>query len=702
MDLIGKVFDNRYEIVEKIGVGGMAMVYKAKCRLLNRYVAVKVLKQEYSQDELFVDRFRVEAQASAELAHTNIVSIYDVGKVCDYYYLVMEFIDGMTLYDFINENGPLSSEEAAVIAMQILKALEKAHSKGIIHCDIKPHNIMLTKDGVVKVCDFGIARAASIATTTISTKNMGSVHYLSPEQARGGYVSAKSDLYSLGVVLYQMVTGVLPFTGESPVSVALGHIQKELVPPIIHNKKISPILNDIIIRAMQKSEVDRYDSATHMMDELVSRMNVVLPGPVMAAKNDQPKIDESKINRLNVETDEYEEVAAIRKEKRKNRTAVWAAIFVSAILIGVMGILTFNLIPTLIPEPAYYVVEDYAGLDYNYVKNLLEGNSQVEIVVETSFVYSETVQEGIIISQSVDKEIVFKEGMPNKIKLTVSNGPRLIEIPNYKNNQARIAEMDLKSLGFEVEVVEINSNVPAGYVIRTDPDGGISIKPNDKVILYKSLGPEFVKVEVPNLLDLTLTQARKVLEENNLKMGNIRPAGQTSLVAKIIKQSPQPGIMVNENSEVDLEFEVITQQEPIVEQPKDIFYTYQFIPDNLHEYTEPIKVLVEAKPSNTGKAVTMYNKNLNKNEFPVVLDVPVPANGTTEIMVLVNNKFYLQLVFDYKAITSSGYLDQGGDSNEDDSINVEDDSDETSVENSDENSDEASEDNQEGETDEND
>ena len=183
MDLIGKVFDNRYEIIERVGVGGMAVVYKAKCRLLNRYVAVKVLKQEFSEDELFVNRFRIEAQSSAELAHTNIVSIYDVGKFENYYYLVMEFIDGMTLNDFITEKGVLSSEETCIISLQILSALEKAHSKGIVHCDIKPHNIMLTRDGTVKVCDFGIARAASMATTTISTKNMGSVHYLSPEQA---------------------------------------------------------------------------------------------------------------------------------------------------------------------------------------------------------------------------------------------------------------------------------------------------------------------------------------------------------------------------------------------------------------------------------------------------------------------------------------------------------------------------------------
>ncbi|HBN85638.1 MAG TPA: Stk1 family PASTA domain-containing Ser/Thr kinase [Clostridiales bacterium] len=653
MDLIGKVFDNRYEIIEKVGVGGMAMVYKAKCRLLNRHVAVKVLKQEYSQDEQFVNRFRIEAQASAELAHTNIVSIYDVGKFEDYYYLVMEFIDGMTLNDFITEKGTLSAEETSVITLQILSALEKAHSKGIVHCDIKPHNIMLTRDGTVKVCDFGIARAASTTTTTISTKNMGSVHYLSPEQARGGYVSSKSDIYSLGVVMYQMVTGLLPFTGESPVAVALNHIQDNPVPPIERNDQVPPAMNDIIMKAMKKSDVDRYESAAKMIEDISTKMNVSVPGPVIQNKKDKTKLDENKIKKINVETNEYEEVAKIRKNKRKNRTAVWGAIFVSVILIGIMGVLAFNLIPTLIPEPAFYVVEDYKGLDYNYAKSILEGNPQVDIIVETSFVNSETVQEGVVISQSVDKDIVFKEGIPNKIKLTVSNGPKLIKISSYRNTQARIAEIELKSLGFDVVVEEQHSSVPAGYVIRTDPDGGISLKPNDRIILYKSLGPKFIKVEVPDLTGMTLTEVRKALEEKNLKMGDIRPAGQTSLVAKVINQSPQAKMVVDEYSEVSIQFEEIVVVVPPEEGKDDILYPYVFMPEGLDKLTEPVKVLFEVKPSDTGKVTPQFNKSVNKDEFPVHLEFVVPVDGNTEILILVDNMFYERFVLDYKELKTA-------------------------------------------------
>lgn len=658
MDLIGKVFDNRYEIIEKVGVGGMAIVYKAKCRLLNRYVAVKVLKPEYSEDEQFVNRFRIEAQASAELAHTNIVSIYDVGKFESYYYLVMEFIDGMTLNDFISEKGTLTSEETSVITLQILSALEKAHSKGIVHCDIKPHNIMLTRDGTVKVCDFGIARAASTTTTTISTKNMGSVHYLSPEQARGGYVSSKSDIYSLGVVMYQMVTGVLPFTGESPVSVALSQIQDDPIPPIERNPNVSPAMNDIIMKAMQKSEVDRYESAEMMIEDISLKMNVAVPGPVIQNKMDKNRLDESKIKKINVETNEYEEMARRRQEKRRNRTAVWGAIFVAVILMGIMGVLAFNLIPTLIPEPAFYVVEDYKGLDYNYVKSILEGNPQVEILVETSFVNSDTVQEGIVISQSVDKDIVFKEGMVNKIKLTVSNGPKLIKIPSYRNTQARIAELELKSLGFDVVVEEQNSSVPAGYVIRTDPDGGISLQPNERVILYKSLGPKLIKVEVPDLSGMTLTEVRRALEGNNLKMGDIRPAGQTSLVAKVINQSPQPGMMVDEYSEVNIQFEEVVVVTPPEEVKHDILYPYVFIPTNLDQLTGPVKVLFEVKPSDTGKVTTQFNKSVEKDEFPLHVEFLVPVDGNTEVLILVDNKFYDRFVLDYKELESALHTEE--------------------------------------------
>ena len=254
MDLVGKTLGNRYEILEKIGVGGMATVYKARCKLLNRNVAIKVLKDEFANDAEFIKRFQIEAQAAASLSHPNIVSIYDVGNEDNMHYIVMELIEGETLKDIITRKGKLDWREAVDIAAQIAAGLAKAHANHIIHRDIKPHNIIITKDGVAKVTDFGIAKAVSNSTINAFGSTIGSVHYFSPEHARGGYTDEKSDIYSLGVVLYEMVTGKLPFDGDTPVSVALKHIQETPKEPIEINKDIPIGVNNIIMKQSKKME----------------------------------------------------------------------------------------------------------------------------------------------------------------------------------------------------------------------------------------------------------------------------------------------------------------------------------------------------------------------------------------------------------------------------------------------------------------
>jgi serine/threonine protein kinase len=250
--LIGRVLGKRYEIVERIGSGGMSQVYKARCSLLNRYVAVKVLRPEYTSDENFIRKFRRESQAAASLSHQNIVSVYDVGVDDEVHYIVMEYIEGKTLKQLIQEKGRLSPAETAEIAQQICKALVHAHKNHIIHRDIKPHNILVTKDGVAKVTDFGIARAVTASTVTNSGNVIGSVHYFSPEQARGGFIDEKSDLYSLGIVIYEMITGQVPFEGESPISVALKHLQEPVKPPGKVVEDIPPGLEQIIMKAIEK------------------------------------------------------------------------------------------------------------------------------------------------------------------------------------------------------------------------------------------------------------------------------------------------------------------------------------------------------------------------------------------------------------------------------------------------------------------
>ena len=273
MNLIGKIIGNRYEILEEVGNGGMATVYKAKDHVLNRYVAVKVLKDEYTTDSDFIKRFNTEAQSAASLSHANIVSIYDVGheEENNLYYIVMELVKGKTLKEIIKKDGTLSWKWAVNIAIQIASALEVAHKNGIIHRDIKPHNIIITEDGVAKVTDFGIAKAVSNSTMTAFGTTIGSVHYFSPEQAKGGITDAKSDLYSLGVVMYEMLTGKVPFDADTPVSIALKHMQEEAIEPIEINPEIPTAVNQIVIKAMKKDPIERYQSATEMIERSYSK-----------------------------------------------------------------------------------------------------------------------------------------------------------------------------------------------------------------------------------------------------------------------------------------------------------------------------------------------------------------------------------------------------------------------------------------------
>ena len=287
MNLIGKMLNNRYEILEKVGTGGMALVYKAKCHVLNRYVAIKILKDEFTTDTEFIKKFNTEAQSAASLTHPNIVSIFDVCNEGNLYYIVMELIQGKTLKEIITEDGVLSWKWSVNIAMQIASALEMAHKNNIIHRDIKPHNIIITEDGIAKVTDFGIAKAVSNSTITAFGTTIGSVHYFSPEHARGGFTDAKSDLYSLGIVMYEMLTGKVPFDADTPVSVALKQVQEEPVDPMKYNENIPVSVNRIILKAMQKDPNLRYQNATEMIRDL----SLALKKPnedfvVLATRND--------------------------------------------------------------------------------------------------------------------------------------------------------------------------------------------------------------------------------------------------------------------------------------------------------------------------------------------------------------------------------------------------------------------------------
>ena len=318
MNIIGKTIANRYEIISKTGVGGMATVYKAKDKVLNRDVAVKVLKDEFTTDEEFVKRFNSEALAAASLTHPNIVSIYDVGNENGIYYIVMELVRGKTLKQIITEEGVLPWKWSVNIAMQIASALETAHKNNIVHRDIKPHNIIITEDGVAKVTDFGIAKAVSNSTITAFGTTIGSVHYFSPEQAKGGYTDAKSDIYSLGVVMYEMLTGKVPFDADTSVSVALKHMQEPPIPPMEINKNIPKAVNDIILKAMEKEPMARYQTATAMLRDLSKALKD--PEGEFVEEED---IDDGLTRRMDAITDDMVKGARTsnNKKKKKNKIA---------------------------------------------------------------------------------------------------------------------------------------------------------------------------------------------------------------------------------------------------------------------------------------------------------------------------------------------------------------------------------------------
>ena len=319
MDLEGKILGNRYEIIEKIGNGGMATVYKSKDRVLNRYVAVKILRDEFTTDEEFIKRFRIEAQSAASLTHPNIVSIFDVGNEGSLYYIVMELIKGKTLKEIITEeNGPLPWKWSLNVVTQIASALETAHKNNIVHRDIKPHNIIITEDGIAKVTDFGIAKAVSNSTITAFGTTIGSVHYFSPEHARGGYTDAKSDLYSLGVVMYEMLTGKVPFDADTSVSVALKHMQEDPVPPMEINPNIPKAVNDIILKAMQKEPMARYQTATAMLRDLAQALKN--PDGEFVEKED---LDDGLTRRMDAITDDMAKNAKSSNKKKKNKVAIF-------------------------------------------------------------------------------------------------------------------------------------------------------------------------------------------------------------------------------------------------------------------------------------------------------------------------------------------------------------------------------------------
>ena len=575
---IGSFLADRYEILEKIGAGGMSDVYKAKDQVLGRFVAVKVLKQEFAEDVNFVTKFHTEAQSAAGLQHPNIVNIYDVGSEEHMHYIVMEYVEGITLKTYIEKKGQLNYKEAISIAIQVARGIEAAHNNNIVHRDIKPQNIMISHEGKVKVTDFGIARAAT--SNTIHSDVMGSVHYTSPEQARNGFVDGKSDIYSLGIVMYEMVTGRVPFDGDTTVSIAIQHLQEEMVAPSVYAPDLPVSLEKIILKCTQKSQDRRYAS---MGDLLVD-----LKHALMEPDKDFVVID-SAVNQAKTTVIREEEVRGIKEQAAKTYAAAEKQAakpqyddeededddeedegFLNPKMekaVTILGIITAVIIIIII----IYLIGSMAGLfggkrdkteEDPLEGEIIEESGKIEMVdlrgksfdeakaeldamglkiYQASTEESEEYEEGQIISQDIEQGEMVEEGTMVRVVVSSGKGASEISVPNVTGytDTAAIGMLQDAGLDYNREY-ESSDKVPEGTVIRQSPDSGTMTMEGTKVTIVVSQGKK--SVTVPELKNHTEEEAKKALEEAGLTVGTVSTDySDTVEEGKVIDQSEVAG-----------------------------------------------------------------------------------------------------------------------------------------------------------------
>lgn len=560
--MIQRILARRYELQELIGGGGMADVYKAQDKLLDRAVAVKILHQQYANDAEFVEKFRREATAAAKLAHPNIVNIYDVGEDGGSQYIVMEYVSGPTLKEVIQQKGCLEPIEAVRIAKEIASALESAHRNNLVHCDIKPHNILVMPDGHIKVTDFGIARAVSASTMTYSGSVMGSVHYFSPEQAKGTVITTKSDVYSLGVVLYEMLTGQLPFNGETSVSIALKHLQEEPVPIRQLNPSIPPVLEAIVQKAMSKDPADR-PSSTELYADLNQAKAMLADRGISqeAVSNDPfatrmiPRItpemmaeqrSERPANKPTGSRGDYQPQYQPQEEKSIFKSKSFIAVLVGILFMGffVGSFLSFG----KFWSSAEINVPDVVGKSSVVAQQILEDKNLRVKIVEAN---DDSVPAGQVVSQYPEAGAKVKE--QRLVTITVSKGGQELTMPDLKSMSRSNAEEKLKKMGLKIGAVfEENAKEPAGTVINQDPRSGSKITKGQTVDITVSLGEKKKEVTVQNYTGLSVDSAKSNLEANGLSLGGISEETSTKPKGTVIGQSPAAGSTTTEGGSVSL------------------------------------------------------------------------------------------------------------------------------------------------------
>ena len=647
---IGTIIGDRYEILEKVGSGGMADVFRAKCHRLNRYVAIKILKQDYSEDTKFVTKFRGEAQAIAGISHPNIVGIYDVGEENGMYYIVMELVDGITLKKYIEEKGKLSVKEAVGIALQIANGLEAAHSNHIIHRDIKPQNILIARDGTAKVTDFGIAKAAS--SNTITANAMGSVHYISPEQARGGYSDEKSDIYSLGVTMYEMLSGTLPFNGESAVAIALAHIQEEAVPLAALDATIPKGISNIVNKCMQKKTELRYSCVADLIADL--KMFLQDPsgdygvignlykndGTIFMSKDDVNTLRDASRKGMGPveqkpepqEPEEPEEPESNsdvdpKLEKALVFGSIGVAIIIGLVILYMVGrVLGFwgsakpesnsGSSSTTASETAKpgsdtsgdeITLEDYANKIKDYVETDL---SNYDITCTVTEEASDEIEKGYFIRTSPAARSTLAKG--GKVELIVSSGVEQVSIPDTTGDTITDAYQTLNDKGFKVKQGEdVYSSQAIGKVAYTKPAAGKKVDKGATITIYPSKGEETKYVKVPNLLGMTRSQAKSALEKAGLKYGSETKSYSSTQKNRVCVQSVSSGNEVEEGSTVDVTLSLGPEKTYTYEGSVTIANPFEYETDS-----GIIKVILKQD----GNTTTVREEQKTYYDFPWTLD----------------------------------------------------------------------------------
>ena len=664
---IGKMLDNRYEILECIGTGGMAVVYKARCHRLNRLVAVKILKPELASDAEFRRRFHDESQAVAMLSHTNIVTVYDVSHSDGLDYIVMELVDGMTLKQYMQKRGaPLNWREALHFITQIVRALGHAHSRGIIHRDIKPQNILVLRDGSVKVTDFGIARITSAAQATLTQEALGSVHYISPEQARGSHIDGRSDLYSAGVVLYEMLTGRLPFEGETPVSVAIQHINSIPIPPRDLNPSIPPALEAITLKAMAPKVEDRYASADEMLDDLeefrknpdvvpehAREVEAMLDEPtrVVPVADIKQEAEAQRSHRgQSRETPGYRDDSGYRRPARPQRQPaeddyddeeeesrrrgvppILIAILAILVFVGGMFFFIYNFfIKGMTTTPKDLEVPDLSP----YTLSQLQEDTLLYEGFTLKFEYQESDEhkENTVIDQKPKAGESAREG--SEITVVISQASEPVIMPDLENKYGISAMNELTKMGLVPEPeYENDDEITADYVIRTSPQAGESLTKGQTVKVVISMGPKTEMVTVPPFLNMDINQAKSAAEMYGLVVEKVEEFPSDEYDAgKVMFQSIASGQQVEKGTKISFQISTGPAEQPSAS-------------------PEPSES-ADPQPSNTSTATTQKTIEISLDDYisKETIHLVVKVGGTVNFDTMVNTILGTQTV----QITGSG------------------------------------------------